>query len=151
MSYTREETAVIEARYTSRRIRQRNRMAAAAGKIAAARRLGEAGFWALYLGTGTVDDLRAFRGMLPRPLNLLLPDMAWGPEHSQMGDTVAQLARAMVKGTIKAERINGGRCAVDAVEDARCLVARVVARLGEIAITEAKGPASARRRLAAQL
>ena len=150
MSYTREETLKIEARYASRRVRQRNRMAAAAGKIAAARRLGEAGFWALYLGTGTVDDLRAVRGLRPRPLCLLLPDMAWGSEHSQMGDTVAQFARAMVKGTLKPERINGGRCGADAVEDARRLVARVVERMGEIAITQAKGAASARRRLAAQ-
>ena len=148
MSYTREEAAEIEARYTSRRIRQRNRQAAAAGKISAARCLGEAGFWALYLGTGTVDDLRAFRGMLPRHISLLLPDMAWGSEHSQMGDTVAQLARAMVKGTLRPERINGGRCAADAVEEARSLVARVVERMGEIVIAQAKGPARARRRLA---
>ena len=150
MGYTREETAAIEARYASRRVRACHRLAAEAKKRANARRAGEAGFWALYLGTGTVDDLRAFRGVLPRPLNLLLPDMCWGAEHSQMGDTVAQLARAMVKGTLRPERINGGRCAADAVEDARALLARVVERIGELAIIQAKGPASARRRQAAR-
>ena len=139
MSYTREETVKIEARYASRRIRARMRQAAEPVKRADARRLGEAGFWALYMGTGTVDDLRAFRGVLPRHLGLLLPDLCWGAEHSPMADSVSQLARAMVKGTLREDRIHDGRATRLALEEARAIVARVMGEIGNAA--------AARRRL----
>ena len=142
MSYTREECDIIAARYASRRTRGRQRLAAQSIKVAAARAAGESGFWSLYLGAGTVDDLRAFRGLLPRPLNMLLPDMAWGPEHSQMGDTVSQLARAMIKGTLRDGKIDGGRGTRIALEDARAIVARVARVAGELG-----NAAAARRRL----
>lgn len=134
-----------ETKIQARAIRCRNRMAARQAKVSQARRVGLAGFWSLYLGTGTIDDLRGFHGAnLPRELRGLLPDPCWGDEWVNGQDATCQLARALVKNTLKLDNIHhpAARLFIDEVRTA------IAAALREIGEATANPSQQARRRLA---